>query len=164
VSIVRWEDFTGTEADLLVCGPGPGDPRSSSDPRIRRAETAVRERLSTGLPLLAVCLSHQVLAGILGFDVMALDRPQQGVQKEAEVFGQRCTVGFYNTFVARGGPRPGVLVSADGSDINALRGNGFESVQFHPESVLSTDGIGILSSAVHRLFAAEVSECHRGSL
>ncbi|MFT7021274.1 MAG: phenazine biosynthesis protein phzE [Rhodococcus sp. (in: high G+C Gram-positive bacteria)] len=164
VSIVRWEHFTGTEADLLVCGPGPGDPRSSSDPRIRRAETAVRERLSTGLPLLAVCLSHQVLAGILGFDVVALDRPQQGVQKEAEVFGQRCTVGFYNTFVARGGPRPGVLVSADGPDINALRGNGFESVQFHPESVLSTDGIGILSSAVHRLFAAEVSECHLGSL
>lgn len=150
VTVVRWEQFTDCEADLLVCGPGPGDPRDLSDARIAFLDTVVRTRLSTGLPMLAVCLSHQVLARALGFDVVPLDRPQQGEQKVADVFGTPCTVGFYNAFVARG-IVPGIDISADDMNVNALRGNSFESVQFHPESVLSTDGIDLLSSAVHRL-------------
>lgn len=167
VSVVRWENYVPTDADLLVCGPGPGDPRDSSDPRIASVETTLCDRLSSGLPLLAICLSHQVLARILGLSVVALDRPQQGVQKVAEVFGVARTVGFYNTFVAETGAAekfgagPGELeeveefreveVSADGVEVNALRGNGFESIQFHPESVLSTDGITLVSELVHRL-------------
>lgn len=69
----------------------------------------------------------------------------------ADVFGVTRTVGFYNTFAATAGPVDGALVSADGIEVNALRGSGFESIQFHPESILSTDGIEILSELVHRL-------------
>lgn len=151
VSVVRWEHYVSTDADLLVCGPGPGDPRDSSVSRISAVESAVRERLSSGLPLLAICLSHQVLARVLGLNVVALDRPQQGVQKVADVFGVARTVGFYNTFAAEAEVVEGVEVSADGVEVNALRGSGFESIQFHPESVLSTDGISLLSELVHRL-------------
>lgn len=151
VSVVRWEDYVSSDADLLVCGPGPGDPRESSNARISAVESALRERLTSGSPLLAICLSHQVLAGLLGLEVVALARPQQGVQKVADVFGMTRTVGFYNTFAATAGSIDGALVSADGTEVNALRGSGFESIQFHPESVLSTDGIDILSELVHRL-------------
>lgn len=156
VSVVRWEEFISSDADLLVCGPGPGDPRDTSVARIAAAESAVRDRLTSQKPLLAICLSHQVLARVLGLDVVALDRPQQGVQKVADVFGVPRSAGFYNTFVALEGPVDGddfgpVEVSADGSEVNALRGNGFESVQFHPESILSTEGIELLSEVVSRL-------------
>ncbi len=154
VTVVRWEDFAGTDADLLVCGPGPGDPRDSADPRIARVESSLAERLATKAPLLAVCLSHQVLARMLGLEVVALPRPQQGVQRVARVYGQERTVGFYNTFVALAGPLADVELSADDNELNALRGNGFESIQFHPESVLSTDGIDILSAMVQNLLNA----------
>lgn len=153
VTVVRWENFAGTDADLLVCGPGPGDPRDSSDPRIARVESSLAQRLASKAPLLAVCLSHQVLARMLGLDVVALPRPQQGVQKVAEVYGKERTVGFYNTFVALAAPLADVELSADKSEVNALRGNGFESIQFHPESVLSTDGIDILSEMVQSLLS-----------
>lgn len=175
VSVVRWEDFVSSDADLLVCGPGPGDPREVSVARIAAAESAVRKRLTSGQPLLAICLSHQVLARVLGLNVVALDRPQQGVQKVADVFGVPRAVGFYNTFVALDGPADravggvgdvgdvgdvgGVVeVSADGSEVNALRGRGFESIQFHPESILSTEGIDLLSDLVHRLLISAVAE------
>ncbi|MGA9871704.1 MAG: chorismate-binding protein [Rhodococcus sp. (in: high G+C Gram-positive bacteria)] len=162
VSVVRWENYPGTDADLLVCGPGPGDPRQRTseghgvDPRIAAVEAALQQRLSTGRPLLAVCLSHQVLARMLGLEIAALPRPNQGVQKVADVFGKQRTVGFYNTFFAKAGAVPnlemsGLEISADGDEINALRGPGFESVQFHPESVLSADGIDILGDVVDRL-------------
>lgn len=150
VSVVRWENYTGTDADLLVCGPGPGDP-SVRDARIRAVEAALGERLSSGSPLLAICLSHQVLARMLGLEVVALPRPQQGVQRTVQVFGEDRTVGFYNTFTALSGPIDGVEVSADDGQVNALRGTGFESIQFHAESVLSIDGLDILAGVVHRL-------------
>ncbi|WP_245819783.1 anthranilate synthase family protein [Rhodococcoides yunnanense] len=151
VQVVRWEHYTGTDADLLVCGPGPGDPRVVSAARIAAVDSAVRARLSSGLPLLAVCLSHQVLAQVLGLEIALLDRPQQGVQRRVEVFGEPRTVGFYNTFVAVNADIAGAEVSADGGEVNALRGPGFESIQFHPESVLSTEGIDILAGLVQRL-------------
>ncbi|MDJ0394417.1 anthranilate synthase family protein [Rhodococcus sp. G-MC3] len=150
VSVVRWENFAGSDAELLVCGPGPGDP-SVRDARILAVENAVDGRLASGSALLAICLSHQVLARRLGLDVVALESPTQGVQRTVRVFGEERTVGFYNTFTALDGPIDGVVVSVDGGHVNALRGSGFESVQFHPESVLSTDGLEILSGVVHRL-------------
>ncbi|RRQ26994.1 hypothetical protein DK926_14555 [Rhodococcus sp. Eu-32] len=156
VTVVRWEEFTSSTADLLVCGPGPGDPSDMSDPRIARAGEIVRERLSTGEALLAICLSHQVLARELGLELAALPQPQQGVQKTVRVFGEERTVGFYNTFVARPGNIAGVDVSVDEGHVNALRGPGFESIQFHPESVLSTDGIALLSGLMDRLVGARV--------
>ncbi len=151
VSVLRWEEYSGTDADLLVCGPGPGDPNLVLDNRIRAVERAVRARLDTGAPLLAICLSHQVLARILGLDVVALSRPQQGVQREVELFGERRTLGFYNAFAAQPGEISGVESSMDLQGVNALRGAGFASVQFHPESILSTDGIDVLQCMVQRL-------------
>lgn len=151
VSVLRWEEYSGTDADLLVCGPGPGDPNLVLDNRIRAVERAVRARLDAGAPLLAICLSHQVLARILGLNVVALSRPQQGVQREVELFGERRTLGFYNAFAARPGEISGVDVSVDSQGVNALRGAGFASVQFHPESVLSTDGLDVLRCMVQRL-------------
>jgi phenazine biosynthesis protein phzE len=52
-------------------------------------------------------------------------------------------VGFYNTFTALPGPvRAGVEV-AGGREVAAVRGEGFAGVQFHPESILTTDGVAI---------------------
>jgi phenazine biosynthesis protein phzE len=157
VSIVPWDAATDAEldaADLVVTGPGPGDPRDAESPRIARMREAVGRRLDADAPLLAVCLSHQILADRLGIALTPLDAPHQGLQKSVPVFGEDASIGFYNTFTARVAPGTtaldGVDISADPvtGDVYALRGEHFASVQGHLESILSRDGIRTLERLV----------------
>ena len=150
VSILPWREADPERiaaAELVVAGPGPGDPRDDASERIRRMREVVGSRLAAGSPLLAVCLSHQVLADRLGIDLATLTSPHQGLQKTVDVFGRPASIGFYNTFTARVAPGTQHLgeteVAADLStgDIYALRGPGYASVQGHLESILSGDGL-----------------------
>ena len=157
VEIANWDAVTDAAvdaADLVVSGPGPGDPRDAESARIARMQQVVARRREAGAPLLAVCLSHQILADSVGIDLVPLDSPYQGVQKVVPVFGQDASVGFYNTFTARvepGTTRVGAAeVSADAvtGDVYALRGERFASIQGHLESILSRDGIATLERLV----------------
>jgi phenazine biosynthesis protein phzE len=144
--------------DLVVLGPGPGDPSDLSHPKIAHLRGAVQLLLDSGVPFLAVCLSHQVLSGVLGLPLRRRKVPNQGVQRVIDLFGRRTRVGFYNTFAARAeadefepaGLAGPVAVSRDREtgEVHALRGPGFASMQFHPESVLTADGVGILREAL----------------
>lgn len=162
VTIAPWSEVTDEAVDavdLVVSGPGPGDPRDPSSPRIARMQQVVARRRATGSPLLAVCLSHQILADSLGIDLVPLDSPYQGVQKTVPVFGQDASVGFYNTFTARVSPgttRVGdaeVAADAESGDVYALRGERFASIQGHLESILSRDGIATLERLTAHAFA-----------
>ncbi|TDD67604.1 chorismate-binding protein, partial [Jiangella aurantiaca] len=157
--VQRWDEAgpaAGDVYDLLLAGPGPGDPRDVADPRIARLHDVVRARLAAQRPLLAVCLSHQVLAGQLGLPVGPLPRPYQGTQRPVPLFGRETRVGFYNTYAARlADVPPGVEAAAqpDTGEVFALRGAGFASVQFHLESILSTVGIDLLADLVTDVLA-----------
>jgi phenazine biosynthesis protein phzE len=157
VRIQPWAEADDADidaADLLVAGPGPGDPRDGSSARISRMRELVARRRESGRPLLAVCLSHQILADSLGIELAPLASPHQGLQKSVPVFGENASIGFYNTFTARVSPGTstgGVAeVSADpeSGDVYALRGPGFASVQGHLESILSRDGMTTLQRLV----------------
>ncbi|MFE5410037.1 anthranilate synthase family protein [Microbacterium sp. NPDC056569] len=158
VEISPWSEVTDEQidaAELLVTGPGPGDPRDTSSPRIRRMREVVARRRDAGRPLLAVCLSHQILADTFGIGLAPLDAPHQGLQKSVDVFGMPASIGFYNTFTARvpaGTTRAGEAeIAADASgDVYALRGPGFASVQGHLESILSRDGMTTLQRLVEQ--------------
>ena len=169
--IVTWSDVTDAEVDaaeLVVAGPGPGDPRSDV-PRIVRVREIVARRLADHRPLVAVCLSHQVLAHRLGLALEPLEKPRQGLQMTVDMFGESAAIGYYNTFTARVLPgvrrltpsleRTGevgvVEVSAtEEGDVHALRGSGFASVQGHLESILSRDGIRTLERIVAHALGA----------
>ncbi|RAG83020.1 phenazine-specific anthranilate synthase component I [Streptacidiphilus pinicola] len=149
------EEYWPNGYDLVVLGPGPGDPQELDHPKIAHLRGVTRRLLRTGTPFLSVCLSHQVLCTVLGFDLVRRERPNQGVQKKIDLFGRTQLVGFYNTFAGRSdadvvetdGPAGTVRVCRDPEtgQIHALRGEGFRSVQFHPESVLSQDGLSIIT-------------------
>ncbi|MFJ6544949.1 anthranilate synthase family protein [Streptomyces sp. NPDC091385] len=151
------EPYSFDDHELVVMGPGPGDPRATRTPKIAHLRTALSTLLDQRRPFLAVCLSHQVLSTLLGLDLVRRELPNQGVQREIDLFGTPERVGFYNTFAARSAldvvDVPGVgLVEASrdhGTDeVHALRGPGFASMQFHPESVLTQDGIRIVGDAL----------------
>lgn len=158
VAVFRWDQayrFGGY--DLVVIGPGPGDPSADDDPKIAHLRRAVDDLLADGHPFLAVCLSHQVLSLRLGLDVVRRAVPNQGVQREIDLFGRRRRVGFYNSFSAHSTedkievPGVGLVeVSRDQEtgEVHALRGPFFTSMQFHAESVLTVDGPSIFADAV----------------
>jgi 2-amino-4-deoxychorismate synthase len=158
VTVRRYDEMPPlTGHDVVVLGPGPGDPRDAGHPKIARLRSAVAALLAGRRPFLAVCLSHQVLCGRLGLRMQRLDPPNQGLQQEIDLFGRRERVGFYNTFAACS-ERDRVDVPGVGAaevcrdpvshQVHALRGPGFASLQFHAESVLTQDGPRILGAAV----------------
>ena len=144
--------------DLVVLGPGPGDPRDTSDSKVAAFDDALATLLpsepsAAGQPFLAVCLGHQILSRNLGLDLAYKDIVFQGTQSDLTVLGRPETVGFYNTFVARvpaSGLPEGVRVEADDAsgDIHLLAGPHFRGIQFHAESILSQNGFGILRDLV----------------
>jgi phenazine biosynthesis protein phzE len=139
--------------DLVVLGPGPGDPRDITDAKIAVFDDAVTSLLASQQPFLAVCLGHQILSRNLGLDLAYKDIVFQGTQSKLTVLGRPETVGFYNTFVARvpaSGLPDGLTVEADpdSGDIHVLAGSHFRGIQFHAESILTQNGFGILRDLV----------------
>ncbi|MDN3497295.1 chorismate-binding protein [Planococcus sp. APC 4015] len=163
--IIAWGDVTDEQidaAELIVSGPGPGDPRDLESARMRRMRDVVARRRASGRPLLAVCLSHQILADALGIGLAPLAAPHQGLQKTVDVFGRPASIGFYNTFTAQ--VAPGVsrvgdadIAADDTGAVYALRGPGFASVQGHLESILSRDGMTTLERLVSQALAPVVA-------
>ncbi|MGA6227399.1 anthranilate synthase family protein [Streptomyces umbrinus] len=163
VTVRRWDESYSWDADdLVVLGPGPGDPRDADDPRNSHLRGAIQTLLAGRKPFLAVCLSHQLLSLVLGLDVRRGAVPHQGTQREIELFGENETVGFYNTFAAHSDTDkldvPGVGPVEVGRDagtgeVHALRGPGFASLQFHAESVLTRNGPALFAARIDEALA-----------
>ncbi|WP_030314446.1 anthranilate synthase family protein [Streptomyces flavochromogenes] len=158
----------------VVLGPGPGNPSDAADPKMRflRALTADLLREHRNGParrpgtaphrdpaarpcLLGVCLGHELIAAELGLEIVRKRTPFQGAQMRIDLFGQERRVGFYNSFTARCDDRTATELAlhrievsrdAETGEVHALRGPGFAGVQFHPESVLTTDGAALTAS------------------
>ena len=159
VTVARFDSHYRLDGyDLVIVGPGPGDPREVHDPKIAAMRAVVATLLERGTPFFAVCLGHQVLSTMLGLPVRRRDEPNQGVQRKIGLFGRTELVGFYNTFSARSDSdrfpceaRDGVVevFREDSSDeVHALRGPGFASVQCHLASVLTRNGAEVLGEVL----------------
>ncbi|MEU8888111.1 anthranilate synthase family protein, partial [Streptomyces sp. NPDC048442] len=165
VTVRRYDEPGLREAALahpgpVVLGPGPGNPADAADPKMRFLRALAADLLSGhargGLAhgVLGVCLGHELIAAELGLEIVRKQVPYQGAQERIDLFGRPETVGFYNSFTAVcDGDRAaelrahGIEVAQDAGsgEVHALRGPGFASVQFHPESVLSLRGTAVVT-------------------
>jgi phenazine biosynthesis protein phzE len=169
VSVVPWTVTVVPPADLVIVGPGPGDP-ASDDPKMLMLRGLVTDVLAAGQPMLAVCLGHQILSATLGLRLHRRNTPYQGVARDVPLFGAVRRVGFYSSFTALSSadllasPYGEVEIARDGADgtVHALRGQGFAGVQFHPESVLSADGVAVLAELLPPLLSRTVSPAVSG--
>jgi len=136
----------------VVVSPGPCTP---DDAGISMA--AMRRFPEAGIPTLGVCLGHQSLAQAFGGDVIR-HKPIHGKTTAITHDGRTIfaglsptlTVGRYHSLVVDPATLPDVFeVSARGDGvIMAIRHRELpaEGVQFHPESVLTDEGMALLKN------------------
>jgi anthranilate synthase/aminodeoxychorismate synthase-like glutamine amidotransferase len=137
----------------LVISPGPKTPDEAGI-----SLDAIRE-MAGEVPILGVCLGHQAIGQAFGGRVVRGEEPVHGKTSEIEHDGRTVFAGLpdpmtatrYHSLVVERETLPDVLeVSAwcDGDVIMGLRHRDLpvEGVQFHPESILSAEGRGLLGN------------------
>lgn len=140
--------------DLVIVGPGPGNPNDMQNQKIAKVFSVVEYLFVNNIPTLGICLGHQIISKYLGLNVVVGKKVMQGEQKCINLFNKDAIVGFYNTFFA--------LKEMDLDDVNfsydpetlaiyAMRGKRFSSCQFHPESLLTKNGFDIIQSEIEYL-------------
>ena len=154
-SVIGWAEFDPDldRSEVVIVGPGPGDPRDDDSDRMRRVASAVDRLKADGRRFIAVCLGHQMLCRALGLEIGKKRFPFQGTQEVIDLFGSRERVGFYNTFAARHKELAHVEIAYDPEtrEVHALKSACFVGFQFHPESILTKNGFLILKDALLHL-------------
>ncbi|MDI6713374.1 MAG: anthranilate phosphoribosyltransferase [Anaerosomatales bacterium] len=151
---VTAEDALAMKPAGVVVSPGPGTPADAgvSGEVVRAAEAA-------GVPVLGVCLGHQVIAELHGASVVRAPKPVHGKTDEISHGGVGLFAGVpnpmtatrYHSLVVDAASVPDALEvtarTADGLVMGlAVRGKPVFGVQFHPESVLTPDGAAIVAN------------------
>ena len=146
-----------TEADLaakaIVISPGPCTPHEAG-----QSLDIVRE-FSGKLPILGICLGHQVIGEVFGGRVTRARRPMHGDSSEInhtaeDIFAglpQRFSAGRYHSLIVDldGRDTPlDITARSDEGEIMGLRHKVHPTfgVQFHPESILTEHGYDMLSN------------------
>ncbi len=149
-------DVAGIRAaapDAVLISPGPGRPESAG------ISMAVIRELGGEIPILGVCLGHQAIGQVYGGEVVAAPTLMHGKTSAIHHDGAGVFAGLpdpfvatrYHSLVVEPASVPDVLEvtarSADGV-IMGLRHRtlAVEGVQFHPESLLTLEGPGLLSN------------------
>lgn len=141
--------------DFLVLGPGPGHPKDTG-------YLDLLESQSGRLPILGVCLGHQAIGLAHGASVMQAANLMHGKTSRIRHDGQGCfrnqpdpfQATRYHSLIVDGldedGPLAVTARSEDDGYIMGLRHRTLpiESVQFHPESIVTTSGLNLLRDFV----------------
>lgn len=139
--------------ERVVVGPGPGRPEHAG------CSLAVARELARELPLLGVCLGHQAIGAAFGGRVVRSADLAHGQTRTVHHDGRGLFRGLpdafaatrYNSLAIDGASVPACLeVSARtaAGEVMGLRHREHpcEGVQFHPEAILSENGLELLAN------------------
>ncbi|HLW16497.1 MAG TPA: aminodeoxychorismate/anthranilate synthase component II [Actinomycetota bacterium] len=146
--------------DGIVISPGPGSPENARD--IGISNDVIRE-LGPHIPLLGVCLGHQCIGFVFGARIKRAPELLHGKTSQIYHRGEGILDGLpipfeatrYHSLIVERASLPHELkVTAETHDeiVMAVRHREFpiEGVQFHPESVLTTEGMRLLRNFLKR--------------
>jgi len=166
VKVVRNDRITLAEVkqdlpDGMLISPGPGKPLDSG-----MSVTLVKE-LHEHVPILGVCLGHQLIGELFGANVSHASRPMHGKTSMVQHHGKGLfeklpnplrVMRYHSLLVNRAGLPNELEITAEteSGEIMALRHKRFPlwGVQFHPESILSDGGQQLIGNWVEA-FAAK---------
>jgi anthranilate synthase component II len=140
--------------DGIVISPGPGSPENARD--IGISNDVIRE-LGTRIPLLGVCLGHQCIGYVFGARITRAPELLHGKTSQIYHRGEGILDGlpipfeatrYHSLIVERASLPHDLKVTAETHDeiVMAVRHREYpiEGVQFHPESVLTSEGMRLL--------------------
>ena len=147
------EELEARRPERVVISPGPGTPDDAG------VSAEVIRRFAGRAPILGVCLGHQTIGQVFGGRVVRAPAPVHGKPVEVchdgktiyEGLEYRFKAARYHSLVVERDSLPACLeVSATTPDgiIMGLRHRELkiEGVQFHPESVLTSEGKQLLAN------------------
>ena len=159
IEVRRNDDVTIEEIEStlrpnrIVISPGPGTPDDAG------VSMKVIETFASRIPILGVCLGHQSIGQVFGGRVVRASKIFHGKSSEVQHQGKTIFAGIdqpfkagrYHSLVVERESLPSCLeVSASTAEgvIMGLRHREFkvEGVQFHPESIMTTEGRKLLAN------------------
>jgi anthranilate synthase/aminodeoxychorismate synthase-like glutamine amidotransferase len=151
-------DLAGIEAlrpERLLISPGPCDPAQAGI-----SIEAIRY-FAGKIPVLGVCLGHQSIGAAFGGKVVRAGRLMHGKTSPIYHDGRGVFTGLpnpfeamrYHSLVVEQGSLPDCLEVTARSDQDELMGLrhkslAVEGVQFHPESIMTPDGVRLLKNFI----------------
>ncbi len=142
----------------LVISPGPCTPREAG------ISVAAIRHLAGQVPILGVCLGHQAIGAAFGAEIVRASRLMHGKSSLIYHNGQDIFQGLpspfeatrYHSLLVRRETLPDCLsITAQTAvgEIMGLRHKEYAifGVQFHPESILTVEGINILRNFLKKL-------------
>jgi anthranilate synthase component 2 len=151
------EEIRTLRPDGIVISPGPGRPEQAG------ISCDVIGQLGGEIPIFGVCLGHQAIGQVFGASIVRAPSIMHGKVSEITHEGQGVFAGLpspliatrYHSLVIDPATLPADLVVTawTGDIIMGVRHRAkeIEGVQFHPESVLTKDGLAMLGTFLGRL-------------
>lgn len=139
--------------DKIILSPGPGVPEDAG------IMPALLKRYAATKSILGVCLGHQAIGEAFGSDLTNLSEVLHGVASQVSVkedllfrgVPDTFSIGRYHSWVINEStlsPDLEVIARTSDGQIMAVRHKEFNirGVQFHPESILTENGVQIIKN------------------
>ena len=153
---ISLQEIADLKPDHLVISPGPCTPDDAG------ISLRAIERFAGEIPLLGVCLGHQSIAQVFGGDVVRAKQVKHGKNSLIQHDGKGVFSGLnnpldvtrYHSLVVKPETLPDCFdISATvlaSDEIMAIRHKtlAVEGVQFHPESIMSEQGLQLLNNFI----------------
>ena len=153
------EEIRDLNPDAIILSPGPGKPEHAGI-----CVDLVRE-FHDEIPILGVCLGHQAICVALGGSVSHAKRLMHGKSSDISLdydyifkgLPSQISVGRYHSLslVEETLPEPLEIISKakDDGEVMAVKHKQYNvyGLQFHPESILTPDGITIIENFLDKV-------------
>jgi len=147
------DEIKSMRPTAIILSPGPGNPNQAG------ISLSVVEQFHKSIPILGVCLGHQVIGQFFGGKIVKAKQPMHGKTSSINHDGKTIFKGLknplkvtrYHSLIIQKSSLPNCLqISACSEDkeIMAIRHKVYpiEGVQFHPESILTECGLNLLQN------------------
>ena len=153
------DEIRGLNPEAIILSPGPGKPEDAGI-----CMDLVRE-FHDKIPILGVCLGHQAICAALGGEVSHAKRLMHGKSSKISLdydfifkgLPSEITVGRYHSLSLVENTLPDCLEiiskARDDREVMAVKHREFNvyGLQFHPESILTPDGLNIIENFIEKV-------------